>query len=318
MKRLRYWLRGIFGYSHTEINGFLILCVIIVLLLLFPLCYPVLFPPQTFDHAADYQQLDSLAAELEKRQPDRQRKYRTDSVPGPRAPVALFDFDPNVISAEQWQSLGLPKYLAERIIKYRSKGGRFRIKGDVKKIYGFPEELYSQLYSHILLPESVQPASPGRSYPRKAFASNGYTPAGGKNPAKAELFDINQADTLQLASVRGIGPSLSRRIAKYRDMLGGFSGRHQLYEVYGLDSLVVEELFRKGFLPEGGGVRKLKINQATEKELDAHPYITPRLAKIIAAYRVQHGNFQSAESLAPIKILDESTLRKLAPYLSFE
>lgn len=321
MKRLRYWLRSLFGYSHTETNGFLVLCLLIGLLLLVPAFYPVLFPPRTFDHTADHRQLDSLVAELEKRQPERKPAYRSE--PAPHREVVLFDFDPNAIDASTWQSLGLPKYLAERIIKYRGKGGKFRVKGDVKKIYGFPEELYARLHGHILLPDSLQRHGPDRSYPKKEFAFSRYDKPGDrkpfeKKPFNPEPFDINRADTLQLASVRGIGPSLSRRIAKYRDLLGGFSGKHQLYEVYGLDSTVVEELLRKGFLGEATGIRRLRINQATEPELDAHPYISPRLAKVIVAYRVQHGNFGSAEDLKPIKILDEATLRKLAPYLSFE
>jgi DNA uptake protein ComE-like DNA-binding protein len=315
MKRLHYWLRSIFGYSRTESNGFVILCLIILLFLLFPLLYPVLFPPVPFDHAADRQLLDKMVAEMEKSGPELIVK---ESARAPREVNNLFDFDPNLINAEQWQSLGLPKFLAERIIKYRSKGGKFRVKGDVKKIYGFPEPLYAQLHSHILLPDSISRDYPKRDFPKKEFAANHYPPSGDKKTIKAELFDINQADTLQLASVRGIGLALSRRIAKYRDLLGGFSGRHQIYEVYGLDSLVVDELFRKGFLREGESVRQLKINQATEKELDAHPYISPRLAKILVAYRVQHGNFTSVESLTPVKLLDEPTLRKLAPYLSFE
>ncbi len=315
MKRLHYWLRSIFGYSRTESNGFLILCLIILLFLLFPLLYPVLFPPVAFDHAADRQLLDSMVVAMEKDQPE---ALVQESAKAPREVRNLFDFDPNLITAAQWQSLGLPRYLAERIIKYRSKGGKFRVKGDVKKIYGFPEPLYAQLYSYILLPDSLSRDYPKREFPKKEFAATNYPPAAEKKTVKAELFDINQADTLQLASVRGIGPALSRRIARYRDLLGGFSGRHQIYEVYGLDSLVVDELFRKGYLREGEGVRRLKINQATEKELDAHPYISPRLAKILVAYRVQHGNFTSAESLAPVKLLDEVTLRKLAPYLSFE
>ena len=323
MQRLRYWLRRLLGYSHTETNGFLVLCLLIVLLLLVPAFYPLLFPPRPFDHAADHRRLDSLVAALEGRQPEPKSRYPAYPVSRPRREVALFDFDPNTIDAETWQSLGLPKYLAERIIKYRGKGGKFRVKGDVKKIYGFPEDLYARLHGHIRLPDSLQRHAPDRAYPKKEFAFTRYDKSAEKKPFEkkpfdAAPFDINQADTLQLASVRGIGPSLSRRIAKYRDLLGGFSGKHQLYEVYGLDSAVVDELLRKGFLGEATGIRRLRINQATEQELDAHPYVSPRLAKVIVAYRVQHGNFGSAEELKPIKILDEATLRKLAPYLSFE
>ena len=40
--------------------------------------------------------------------------------------------------------------------------------------------------------------------------------------SKAEQFDLNLADTMQLEALPGIGEKLSRRIIKYRSSLGGF------------------------------------------------------------------------------------------------
>ncbi len=283
MRTLRFWIRQTFGFRQGEVNGFLILCILIILLLLAPLFYPLFFPPVSFDHSADQIALDSLAALLEKKDSVKDSHHGPAAESAPKASV-LFDFDPNQISTEQWQTLGLPKYLAERILKYRSKGGKFRIKGDLKKIYGFPEPLYQQLHGYILLPDSLTFTAYKNN--RKHFEEK---PKLTGFPEKKTLvlarFDINAADTVQLASVRGIGPALSRRIIKYRDLLGGFAGNHQLYEVYGLDSTVVEELLKRGYLTPGNGFQKLRINTATEKELDAHPYISPRLAKVIVAYR---------------------------------
>ncbi|MEM9858315.1 MAG: helix-hairpin-helix domain-containing protein, partial [Bacteroidota bacterium] len=46
-------------------------------------------------------------------------------------------------------------------------------------------------------------------------------------------FDINEADTTQLKQLKGIGSVFSRRILKYRKLLGGFVTSDQLSEVYG-------------------------------------------------------------------------------------
>lgn len=55
--------------------------------------------------------------------------------------------------------------------------------------------------------------------------------------------DLNLANAEDLLPVRGIGPVLSQRIINYRDALGGYKKKSQLYKVYGLDSVVVLRLF---------------------------------------------------------------------------
>jgi competence protein ComEA len=65
-------------------------------------------------------------------------------------------------------------------------------------------------------------------------------------------------------------------------------------------------------------IKKLPVNTATVQELDAHPYITPKVANIMVDYRNQHGRYTSLASLYQIRALDKATLDKLAPYLSFE
>jgi competence ComEA-like helix-hairpin-helix protein len=60
------------------------------------------------------------------------------------------------------------------------------------------------------------------------------------------------------------------------------------------------------------------VNTASVQELDAHPYISPKIANIIVSYRQQHGKYTSIENLYNIRVLDKATLEKLTPYLSFE
>ncbi|UFH57017.1 helix-hairpin-helix domain-containing protein [Spirosoma sp. KNUC1025] len=138
-----------------------------------------------------------------------------------------------------------------------------------------------------------------------------------ERPAKPVLqpFDINTADTAQLIALRGIGATLAGRIVKFRDALGGFISTDQFRDIYGLDSLALEELQKFGKI--WSGVRKIPVNTATVEELDRHPFLSRRQAQVIVSYREQHGAFTSAGSLKPIRILDARTIEKIAPYLEF-
>jgi DNA uptake protein ComE-like DNA-binding protein len=265
---------------------------------------------------ADRHKLDSLTAILEKSTGSK-KSPETDSAAGKPGDFPVTDFDPNLLTAEQWQALGLQKSLAQRIINYRQKGGKFRTKSDLLKIYGFPPEIYTRLAPSIQLPDSLK-------YARKNTIPN---PEPGDRtrdavPAKSEKvvrsFDLNLADSAQLVQIKGIGPGLSRRILNYRSKLGGFASEQQLKEVYGLDSIVVEEILKYAFVKENASLQKIPVNTATFGELNAHPYISPKVASIMVDYRKQHGRYTSLESLYQIRALDKATLDKLGPYLSFE
>ncbi len=329
MSNIRRWLRNALGFSQKETNGFLVLSGAMVLIAATPFVVPLLFPAPEHNRIADHRQLDSLVAVLEAQKPEENR-YADNRYPARKAVFevdktrVLFPFDPNLIDAAQWQSLGLPRFLAERILKYRSKGGKFRTKSDLKRIYDFPEPLYQQLLPYIQLPENAEYRA------RNSTFENTKTPYGSREPppAFASKFpkkasgnfrlDLSTADTTELKMVRGIGSGISRRIVKYRDALGGFANLDQVREIYGLDSTVIDELMKFAYLPDHKALKKLPVNSATIEALDAHPYISPKLAKVIAAYRQQHGRFNTPADLSPIRMLDKSTLEKLTPYLGFE
>jgi DNA uptake protein ComE-like DNA-binding protein len=61
--------------------------------------------------------------------------------------------------------------------------------------------------------------------------------------------NLNTASASDLLPIHGIGPVLSKRIIKYRDAIGGYTHKHQLYKVYGLDSVVALRLFDYFYVP---------------------------------------------------------------------
>ena len=315
MKRLLYLIRDYFGITRRESRGFVALLFLLLALWFGPLLYERFFPalpaPIT---AADNRAADSLLAALESvqpQQPNYGNRNNRNEENNPERPLALTYFDPNTANSEQLQEVGIPRFLAERIVKYRSKGGQFRKKEDLQRIYDFPADLYDRLEAYIAIPQATTAFNEAKTGDKLAFAEN--KPVYVK--PVLQPFDINTADTTQLIKLKGIGSKLAARILKFRDGLGGFANTNQYGEVFGLDSLALSELNRYASL--GSTPKKIRINLASMEELDRHPYVSPLQAKLILSYRQQHGAYSNAQELLKIKILDQKFLDKIAPYLDF-
>ncbi|MDH5603207.1 MAG: helix-hairpin-helix domain-containing protein, partial [Cyclobacteriaceae bacterium] len=219
---------------------------------------------------------------------------------------SLSVFDPNKVSFEYLSSVGIEKNIAHRWLGYRQKGGHFNKVEEVKKIYGITDSIYHILEPFMIIPKGL-PTKPGTS-DRETSSSRTVN-------TTLEKFDLNLADTLSLSRIQGIGKVLSKRITKYRDLLGGFISEGQLYEIYGLDSTVAERLMQHSFIAEPIIPKKININIATKKELSAHPYISFKMADLIIAYRVQHGQFTDLSILKNIPVVAPH-FQKISPYLA--
>ncbi|MBC8109451.1 MAG: helix-hairpin-helix domain-containing protein, partial [Verrucomicrobia bacterium] len=268
-------------------------------------------PSQNFDSSANKIILDSLTARLESLDTNRQQdnNYRNPvDAELETIEVQLFAFDPNEVSIEEWQRLGMKKYLANRIIKYRSKGGKFRKKEDLKKIYGFPENLYTSLEPYIQIPDN------------QGFKKKEFVPREEKEKPRFEkkefnqvtTFDLNTADTTQLKRIKGIGTGFANRIIKYRENLGGFYEANQIREIYGLPPETADELLKYATIQTPA--IKIDLNTVSQEELGRHPYFR-RFAKVIIAYRKQHGDYASSEDLKKIKIISAEDFEKMKLYL---
>lgn len=129
-----------------------------------------------------------------------------------------------------------------------------------------------------------------------------------------QRVSFSEADSIILQIVPGIGPGTAGRIIKYRENLGGFHSPNQLSEVYGMKPETIELMWEFfNFTP--AIFRKINLNQGTIEEISSHPYVTYGEAKVIVAYRNQHGAYQSVDDLMKIRIFKEEWIRKLAPYL---
>jgi DNA uptake protein ComE-like DNA-binding protein len=212
-------------------------------------------------------------------------------------------FNPNTIKKEDWLAMGLPEKAFESLGRYRQKGGVFRRAEQLSKIPHLNRKQAEELMAFVRLDTGSNLVS------RHKFVKEPKKPTG--------PFDLNLADSLQLKSVFGIGSKTASRILRYREDLGGFVQKNQLYEVWGLDSLVAEELMETSFLTSPPGIRKINPNTAIEEELVKHPYIRKGLGRLVVRYRKQHPPFTKPEDLLGIRLFRTEQLEKLRPYLEF-
>ncbi len=308
-------IRNFFGFTRGEARGFSVMLLLLILVYLAWFLYS-LMPADTYNPATDQRQLDSLISLLEAAdtaavnaiaaEPDRPENTTVE------AEGELFHFNPNLLSLDSLELLGFPPFLAQRLHNYRAKGGVFRKEADLLKLYGMPQPLYERLRPWIRIPPQAQLAQKNRKPPVSQHDEEGEKPK-----AVAEPFDLNTADSLQLIRIRGIGPVLSSRILKFRDGLGGFAQAEQVREVWGLPPETADLLLQQAYVKPGSSLRQLNINTAEAEALSRHPYISPRQASLIVAYRSQNGSFKQAEDLLRIHMLDENFVNKLKPYLVF-
>ncbi|WP_422354701.1 ComEA family DNA-binding protein [Roseivirga pacifica] len=307
--RLKQWIKHYFGFTKTETNAVVVLVPLLVLIILSPKFYSAWFRVDYQNYEHDAVLLDSLVASV--------KESVSPNVLVPPSKPEEFLFNPNVVSADSLRLLGVPGFIADRIENYRSKGGQFRVKADLKKIYDFPDSTYNRLEQFILLPDKVtarveKKATPKAPKPDVEIEVN--TPE-----KKAEEFlvvNIASADSMSLRALRGIGPAYARRIVKYRDLLGGFYHVEQLREVYGLsDSLFVA--LQPHLICEDYQLKKLAINLATFKQLNAHPYISYQQAGDILNTKSKNGKFTNANDLLKVETFDSTQVVKLLPYLDF-
>ncbi|WP_197076779.1 ComEA family DNA-binding protein [Hymenobacter terrenus] len=291
---------------------------------------PLLLRPELpiYLSAADQQGLDKLVADLkEHRTSDNsyasrypKREYKKADRGTSRYPVVprirLAPFDPNALTAEGWEARGVPHFVAARLVKYRTAAGGFKAKAQVKKMYGLDDSVYQRLAPFMQLPDEAPKHNERVDY-ATVSDSPGKFP---RKPRNLQPFDLNTADTTQLMQIRGIGAGRAKWVVKYRNQLGGYLREEQLDEVFVLrDAPDLRDSLKKyTFVAPGYTPKLVNVNTASFDEMYLQPYIGKPRARLIVAYRNQHGPFKRVEDLKQIPILKEEDWEKMRPYLRCE
>jgi|SRR5690606_38183056 DNA uptake protein and related DNA-binding proteins len=306
------WFGKYFGFSRRELNGICVLGMLLLGLLAASRLHALLYVEKNPDLSAYVREIDQFLAAVEPINDASGPAMSSSPASAPQGEPEYFVFDPNDLPAGDWKRLGLSEGQIRTIKNYEAKGGRFRRKSDLKKIYTIDEADYTRLEPYIRIsagsvkdsaasarPSTIRPAAPGER--------NGDIPR--------RQIELNGTDSIELQQLPGIGPVFASRIVRFRDRLGGFHQVSQLLDVYGFDTSRFEGI-KDYIYVDASNVRKIKLNTAGYDELKAHPHIRPKLANAIIRYREQHGPYRKLDDLLNIVLVDELIFSKLVPYLT--
>jgi hypothetical protein len=133
---------------------------------------------------------------------------------------------------------------------------------------------------------------------------------------RKRVLDLNDCDSASLEALPGIGPVLSVRIIKYRNLLGGYASIGQLKEVYGLTEETFEMISPRVFT-DSLAVRKIRINEADFKGLIRHPYFQRTEVSAILKYRELVGVITDLRVMVDNNLISTETAGKIGVYLDF-
>ena len=179
-------------------------------------------------------------------------------------------FDPNELSADQWQALGFTEKQANVIVNYRDKNlrGSFKSLEDIQKCFVISADKFEEMKPWIKLSVSAKGKDEKLALQEKTdFAT----------------VDLNQINFRQLKEF-GFTEKDAAMILSFRKKLGGFINKQQLLETYDIDRATGEKLIFVAKL-NNATVTRYALKDAPEEWLKSHPYFRYSADKIIY-YRI--------------------------------
>jgi DNA uptake protein ComE-like DNA-binding protein len=214
----------------------------------------------------------------------------------------------NELNFKDWIDLGFSEKQAKMILSYKKKIQNFRNSQDLAKVYCISDDFIdnNEKKLNYSISNKVRDVNIIKD---TIFSSNSLH----NDERELVKIDLNSCTQPELITVYGIGEVLSKRIIKYRDLLGGFVRTNQLKEVYGI---IPEnfEIIKERFVIKSK-IRLIDINSASFKTLIRHPYLNKSHVNSILNYIKQHGRFKSKNDLKLLYSISDSIFVKIQPYI---
>ena len=208
-------------------------------------------------------------------------------------------FNPNTFTLSDWMNLGLSEKQSVVVLKFTSRG--IYSEQDLKRIFVIPDVLFELIRDSVVYPERFQNSPNQESFKKQA--------------KQITLINLNTADTTEFMKIYGIGAFYAKQIIRYREKLGGYLTKEQLFEVWKMTPEAYDKIKDHVFISEKD-VKRININSVTIEELKVHPYLKWNQANSIIKMRIQRNGFKNIEEIKESVLIDSETYEKLFPYLS--
>ena len=229
----------------------------------------------------------------------------------------LAPFDPNTVTYEELRAMGIEKYVARGIVKYREGGRTYAIPEDVAIIYGISDSLYALLKPHIRI-------APEYRIKPKTYPSN--TATSPKRAFRNISFDPNTLSAEGFYELGCFSARQAEALVEYRDRIGGFRSLLEFADCYLIDSALFAQM--KPYItltvkPKDTAThhsrtfRNLPFDPNT---LSAEGFyelgcFSARQAEALVEYRTRRGGFRSELEWRDCYLIDSALWEQTKAYL---
>ncbi len=282
-------LKSYFQYSKSQRSG------IFLLVLLCVICQITFFywdPSSENGEDSEKQKWIGLQAKVDSLKVEKQNYI-----------PKIYPFNPNFITDYKGSKLGMSIEEIDRLLNFRKTNQYVNSASEFQKVTQVSDSLLNAISPYFKFPDWV---NKGKTNNFKPFE---------KKTEKIIMLDINLATKEDFIKIYGIGPALSDRILKQKELFGGFVSMKQMNDVWGLSPEVIENLNKYFIVATLPKIKMIDINNSSIKELLLFPYFKYALAKAIVTYRSMNGDFKNFEDLTKINGFPSEKLDIIRLYL---
>ena len=221
----------------------------------------------------------------------------------------IYPFNPNYISDHKGYQLGMKTKEIDRLLAHRNKRLFVNSAKEFQEVTKISDSLFQAISPYFKFPEWVQKKN------REKEERFTVTTKTKKNISDITSSDINEATPYDLTLVKGVDEYLSERIIKYRSKLQGFSFSEQLFEVWGLEKEVADNILQVFSIQKKPRITKINVNTASFKEVLSNPYIDYELCVQIFEYKDEVAELQSISEIKNIEGFPIEKYHRIVLYL---
>jgi DNA uptake protein ComE-like DNA-binding protein len=221
----------------------------------------------------------------------------------------IYPFNPNYITDYKGYKLGMSIPEIDRLHAYRKKGKFVNSADEFQQVTKVSNVFLTKISPYFKFPDWVKNKGTATSEKFHKFLP--------KEKERVVQKDINAASREDLIAVYGIGEKLADKILQEKEKLGCFVSMEQFQFMWGISPEALADLEKRFVVKSQIGIKKISINDLSQKELSKFPYFNYALAKEIVIYRTMNSGIKNIDDLTKIKGMPNEKIKIIALYLEF-
>lgn len=291
-----------FWYSKSQRNGILFLALLIIL---FQLLYFFIDVSPESELPINTEEIVKLQSEIDSLRKEKEERLNK-----------IYPFNPNYISDFKGEKLGMSLEEIDRLHAFRKQNNFVNSASEFQSVTKVSDSLLNVISPYFKFPDWVVKKQKHKS--KQTLTTSIIVEDNETAEKEISTNDINKASVNDFTIVNGVGEVISKRIIKYRSKLKGFSFKDQLYEIWGLEKELADEILKTFLIKEKPNIEKINVNTASFKEILNLPYIDYNLCKKIFDYRDEVAELQDIKELRNIKDFPQNKYDRIVLYLKAE